>query len=168
MSAPIEDGGLYRLGTVCVFGREPGSPAADAMHELAALARLAGSFLDCSRAAGRRQGALTQETGPARVQGWLGVRTLGANRYGHGKQPGLIVLSVAAGSPAARAGLRPTDILHAIDQHVLRRPADVVSALARRNTDEMARVRYQRGGRWLECFVPVSPRASRMTRPLQD
>ena len=76
---------------------------------------------------------------PARVQGWLGVRTLGSRSYGRGEQPGLIVLSVAAGSPAAQAGLRPTDILHAIDQHVLRRPADVVAALAGREADQFAR-----------------------------
>jgi hypothetical protein len=162
VGVPIEDGDGYRLGAVCVFGRESGSPAADGVPELAGLARLTASFLDSLRSGGRKP-----EMGPARVQGWLGVRTLGSSRYGRGKQPGLIVLSVAAGSPAARAGLRPTDILYAIDEHVLRQPGDVVAALAGREAGELARVQFQRGGRWLECSVPVNLRASRMIRPRQ-
>lgn len=162
IGASIDDEDGYRLGTMCVFGREPGAATSEGAQQLAGLARLAGSFLAHVR---------TNEAGakpaPARVQGWLGVRTIASNRHGRGEQPGLIVLSVAAHSPAAQAGLRPTDILYAIDQHVLRRPADVLAALADQEADGFARVQFQRGRHWLECFVRVSPRASRMLRPPQ-
>ena len=157
----IDDEDGYRLGAICVLGREPGSVASDGAQQLAGLAGLAGSFLAHVRTSGP-----VAEPALARVQGWLGVRTL-ASSGGRGKQPGLIVLSVAAGSPAARAGLRPTDILHAIDQHALRQPAEIIAALAGREIDELARVQFRRGRHWLECFVPISPRPSRMVGPRQ-
>lgn len=102
-----------------------------------------------------------------RIQGWLGVRTHGSNRVGGGSRAGLIVLSVAAGSPADRAGLRPTDIIYAIDGQALHRPSDVVRALARREMSELAHVQFQRAGRWQERFIPVEPQPKQAPFPAQ-
>ena len=74
------------------------------------------------------------------------------------------MLSVARGSPAEAAGLRPTDVLCAIDDHVLRRPSDIIGALADREVDALVRVRLQRAGRWLERLVRVTPESSSFGR----
>ncbi|HYZ63345.1 MAG TPA: PDZ domain-containing protein [Acetobacteraceae bacterium] len=144
----LEDNGGYRLGTVCVFDREPGEADPAALAELVRLAAMASAWL----AAGHLQGAPAAP--PERVQGWLGVRTRGSSRF-LAKKPGLIVLAVAARSPAEDAGIRPTDVILAIDGQELWHASELVRALANRPADGLARLTILRAGSRLERVVPT-------------
>lgn len=144
---PLVDEGGYVLGTVALFSAEVGAFELDVLADLAKLARVIEAFLGRALAPG-----LTTVSGR---QGWLGVRTIGSCRGGR-KRAGLVVLSVAEGSPAERAGLRPTDILHSIDGRALFEPADVVAALA--GAPPTVCLRYQRAGAWHECSTSVLAR----------
>ncbi len=151
--APLCDEDGYTLGAVCILGREPGSVDPARAGELELMAQVARRFLALQRSDPGPE--------PARVQGWLGVRTVGWRQGGVGVRSGLSVLSVAAGSPAEQAGLRPTDVLYAIDAHILSRPADIVAALAGRERGELARIRFQRAGSWHDRLMPIEPQPKR-------
>lgn len=166
--AVLEDDDGYRLGTVCVFDPSPGE--ADP-----------GALLALSRVAAMAMGALTayRETlpgfaqifrpGPVGIQGWLGVRTKSSARYHANSRPGLLVISVAADSPAERAGIRVTDVLIRIDGRVLRHSSDVVAALGNRPPESHARVQLLRGGQTLERLITIEPErhAKQLARPLR-
>jgi GAF domain-containing protein len=146
----------YRVGAVCVFDETPGDASPAALAELLRLASEASALL-----AARRHALAQAAYDSGLVQGWLGVRTRSARlRFGDDR-PGLLVLGVAPGSPAEQAGVRPTDVLLSIDDHVLWRSADVVSALARRPVDSMARLQILRVGQVLELAVPIAPQRVR-------
>lgn len=156
LGVPLQDEDGYRLGTLCVFDRKPRAPEPDGAEELRRLAELASALL-----AERRASVPQEEPAPERVQGWLGVRTLGWNRRGSQSKPGVIVVKVAAGSPADAAGLRPADVLLAIDGYAVRTPGDIITALSGRTLDELARVQFLRAGHKLERFVPISAAPAR-------
>ena len=110
----------------------------------------------------RRRAAFVQAgPQPGRVQGWLGVRTRGSGTVPADSRPGVIVIGVAAESPAEQAGLRPTDILLTIDGYPLRHPSDVVSALANRREDGIARLEVLRAGQVFDSVVPIAPEPAR-------
>jgi len=148
--APLIDEGGYRLGTVAVFSPLPNAFGPATLADLVRLAQIVRDFLAESRA------VLADRQGP--VQGWLGVRTLGSRHVGGGGAGGLVVLSVAKDSPAAQAGLRPTDILQSIDRRVLHAPADVTDVLAGREYGAWLPIRFRRAGVWHEGEVQVRPR----------
>ncbi len=157
VSLQDEDG--YRIGTLCVLDPEPGSAHPAGLSELARLSRVAIGMLGDYRDSLNGAGATASPLQPERIQGWLGLRTRGSGsgRGRAGSKPGLIVLSVAAESPADRAGLRSTDVLMAIDGAVLHYPADVVRALANRPVGGFARLHVLRNGQALERVVPIEP-----------
>jgi hypothetical protein len=140
----------YRLGAVFALDVMAGEADPAGIAELARLARVVADALSY-----RRSALLAAGVSPARIQGWLGVRTRGSGLSHSDSRPGLVVISVAADSPADQAGLRPTDILLAIDGYPLRHPSDVVSALANRALDGLARLQVLRGGRVLDRVVSV-------------
>ena len=148
----------YRVGALCVFDRAPGEADAEGLNDLMRLAAMASALL-----AARREGLARPEpeAETALVQGWLGVRTRGSRLRLKDHRPGLMVLSVAAQSPAEQAGLRPTDVLLAIDDQLLWHPPDVVSALANRAPDSLARLQVLRAGQVLERVAPIAPEPSR-------
>ena len=146
--APLTDEGGYRLGAVAVFAPTPDAFGRDTLGDLAALALMVRDFLAETRAAHRGRSG--------RVQGWLGVRTLAPQaRTG---VAGLIVLSVAKNSPAARAGLRPTDILHSIGSRQLHVPTDVTDALGDRDYGIWLPIWFRRAGVWHDAEIQVRPR----------
>lgn len=145
----LEDEDGYRLGTICTFDLAPGNAEPRALTDLAGLASRATAALAAQRL------LLAQHSSPALIQGWLGVRTTPVDQLQTGAKPGLIVVSVAPDSPARRAGLRPTDILVAIDGQALRHPPDVTNALANRPLDGLMRLHLLRGGHALERILPV-------------
>ncbi len=160
--APLIDHGGYTLGAVAVFSGKPAAFSATILHDLSSLALLVRDFLADARA----RDALVPpmpDSGPVRlVQGWLGVRTL-SNREGKaGIVAGLMVLSVAKGSPAERAGLRPTDILHSIDGRDLFVSADVAAAMVGRAAGSMVQVRFRRSGQWRQSDVEIRPKRRRI------
>ncbi len=153
----LEDEDGYRLGTVCVFDPAPGR--ADLAAPPAALGTLAALASKAVAALSAHRDALALLPEPAcpkpAIQAWLGVRTKPAERLREDSKPGLIVVSVASGSPAERGGVRPTDILVSIDGLVLRHSADVTSALANRPLEGMLRLQVLRGGHTLERVLPI-------------
>ena len=156
---PLIDGGGYTVGTVAVFSTRPVSFGTAVLPELEGVARLVRDWLS-ERMASPRPLAIAAPAG--RVQGWLGVKTVPVNKRGAGSRPaekagGLLVLSVAAGSPAEAAGLRPTDILEAIGEHRLSAPTDLPAAMAGRLAGSAVTVRFRRRGSWAECVAEVRP-----------
>lgn len=144
------------LGAVCAFAGEAHAFHRDSLEALEALAHAVEVLLPAVAA---------KRASVRHRPGWIGVRTLDANRAGRSALSGLVVLSVAAGSPAEQAGLRATDILHAVDDQVLRERADLVAALADREPGSSARITFQRAGEWMERWVRVTapPRRARLT-----
>jgi S1-C subfamily serine protease len=59
---------------------------------------------------------------------------------------GVAVLSVAENGPAERAGIRPGDILRAMDDEELRTPEDLLTALRQRDPGDEVSVDVQRDG----------------------
>lgn len=162
----LEDEDGYRLGTICAFDQVPGPAAPVALSGLATLAAQVVAALSAHRdALAALPAGIGQPAAP--VQGWLGVRTARTERLHDGSKPGLIVVSVASDSPADRAGIRPTDILVAIDGLALRHSSDVTNALSSRPTDGLARLQLLRGGRALERVLPIEaePKAMAAARP---
>jgi membrane-associated protease RseP (regulator of RpoE activity) len=156
--APLKgpQGGV--VGAVAAYAGEPDRFRPSALDDLEALAHMVELLLEQS-------GPIAVELPRLRRQGWIGVRTLDARRAGTAARAGLVVLSVARGSPAEQSGLRPTDILYEVDGQLLRERADLVAALADREPGSSARITVQRAGKWLDKWVPVATRqSSRVTR----
>lgn len=149
--APVNGAGGEVLGTVAAFAGEPGAFAPPNVDDLEALAHMVELLI-------ASVGPPEVELPRLRRQGWIGVRTLDARRAGTGARAGLTILSVARGSPAEQVGLRPTDILYAVDDRILRERADLVAALADREPGASARLTFQRAGQWIERSVPVAAR----------
>lgn len=153
---PLVDHDGYPLGAVCVLDPRVGRFADAPLTDLAALACLAERLFKIQH--GDAERAASSPQAPPRAQGWLGVKT--ARAHPSGSRPGVIVLRVAKESPAERAGLRPADVLHQIDGRVLRRPADIVAALAGRVPGDVAVIRLQRRRDWLSLSATMQPESS--------
>ncbi len=136
------------FGTVALFAHDEDAFGPDVLADLAGLATLVERFM--------AEHVLAAEPPPP-IQGWLGVRTHPAGA-GTG---GLLVLSVADGSAAAAAGLRPTDILREIDGRALSKPADVAAAMADRMAGTTVAIDYVRAGRTRRCTAAVTRRTAR-------
>jgi hypothetical protein len=157
---PLIDHGGYTLGTVAAYSTKAAAFAPDILEDLAALAVLVRDFLAASRAAPPQQAEIAVEhPAPApRIQGWLGVRTLETKDGKSGKVAGLTVLSIAKGSPALLAGLRPTDILQSIGGRELFVSSDIAVAMSGRVVGSLVQLRYRRAGQWHECTIEIRSR----------
>jgi serine protease DegS len=98
------------------------------------------------------------------VRGWSGIVAEDftdeqAVQYGlaHG---GVVVTNLYANGPAVAAGLRPGDILLAIDGHELHRAQDALAQLASRKPGTAVQLRLQRGQQQLEVVCRVTERPS--------
>lgn len=149
--APMRSADGEVLGAVGAFAGAVDAFAPSALDDLEALAHLVELVIS-------RTDAAEPELPRVRRQGWLGVRTLDARRTGAASRAGLVVLSVAQGSPAEQAGLRAADILYAVDDRVLRERADLVAALGGREPGSTVRITFQRAGQWLEKWSSVAAR----------
>ena len=160
--APLIDRGGYTLGTVAVFSVTPAAFSASILQDLSALATLVRDFLAESRGTDL-PAAVTVEPVPVRlVQGWLGVKTLSTDEGKAGTLAGVVVLSVARGSPAEKAGIRPTDILHRIGDHALFVASDVAAAMAGRALGSVVPVRFRRSGEWHQVNIGIRAKRRRI------
>lgn len=153
----------YRIGTLSVLSDRPG--ALDATH-FAALQRLSEGVLDLlpdrgglrvdGTAAGPApagDGHANSLAAPTPVQAWLGVRTQ-RMFIPYGAEPcGRLLLSVAQGSPAERAGLRAGDILLSIDGWPVPSARSITNLLAGRMPGEHVPVKVLREGLAASCEV---------------
>lgn len=67
-------------------------------------------------------------------------------RHGLSTEGGLVIMSVADGSPAEAAGLRLGDVLIEVGGRALRRPTDLLDALSRAERGTTLDVKHLRGG----------------------
>jgi len=87
--------------------------------------------------------------GPNKVQGWIGVTT---THFGRG---GAVLTAAAPGSPAAKAGLRPGDVINAVNGISLR-DKDLDKKIAAYKPGSALRLGYMRGAWALESVVTVA------------
>ena len=87
--------------------------------------------------------------GPNKVQGWIGVTT---THFGRG---GAVLTAAAPGSPAAKAGLRPGDVINAVNGISLR-DKDLDKNIAAYKPGSALRLGYMRGAWALESVVTVA------------
>ena len=161
--APLIDRGGFTLGTVAVFSVTPAAFSASILQDLSALATLVRDFLADSRGTDLPAAAVTVEPGPVRlVQGWLGVKTLSTDEGKAGTLAGVVVLSVARGSPAEKAGIRPTDILQRIGDRALFVASDVAAAMAGRALGSVVPVRFRRSGEWHQVNIGIRAKRRRI------
>ena len=73
-------------------------------------------------------------------RGWFGV-ALGPH------ESGVVVTSVVDGSPAAAGGIRPGDVIRAVDDRSVRTPNDVIAVVARHAGGDLATIDLVRDGR---------------------
>jgi len=164
-AACLVDGDGYALGTLCVIDTAPTQGIVE-MAALRSLADEAVAVLAAQRDAWIA-GAQDQQSGPERSghfgampagPAWFGVRSEHAVVAG---QEGRRLTSVAANSPAARAGLRIGDVILSIDGRATRRRDDIMAALARNGAGPL-QVCVHRRGRTTD--VPIWPEPLPMDR----
>lgn len=169
----IDDDG-YALGTLCVMDHKPSRIEDATLAVLQTMAKEAMNALALQRAeqaagwgqavpAGRWPGtpppmAAPPITAPSVAAPpsapashvWLGVRTEHKAVPG-AAQEGRVLKSVAAHSPAERAGLLAGDIILSIDGRLIRRRHDITAVVSGRTLGEVMRVQVWRDGTLFEC-----------------
>jgi membrane-associated protease RseP (regulator of RpoE activity) len=88
-------------------------------------------------------------TAPNSVQGWIGVT---AKHFGSG---GAVVTEVVAGGPAAKAGLRPGDVINAVNGISLK-DEDLDEKIAAYKPGSTVRLGCMRGSWAMEAVVTVA------------
>ncbi|MEC7695583.1 MAG: PDZ domain-containing protein [Planctomycetota bacterium] len=123
-----------------------------------------------------------QTNSPIQRQGsrWIGVSTNPASSALRAqlllpKNQGIVVRNVAAGSPAANAGLRKDDLLLTVENRVLTRPRDLSRLVGQSNKPRLT-IEFLRAGQRHQVFVqpvtrrqaakPMPQEAARAERPL--
>jgi serine protease Do len=79
---------------------------------------------------------------------------------------GALVQDVTAGSPGARAGLRPYDLIVSVDGAPVRTNDRLIRDIAGRTPGSLARIEYVRDGRTHETAVKLAVRPARETEQL--
>jgi serine protease Do len=82
-----------------------------------------------------------------------------------GSMQGAMVQDVAAGSPGERAGLRPYDLITAIDGRRVENNDEIIREVARRGPGTIARLQILRDGRDQSLAVRLGERPSRQLGP---
>jgi S1-C subfamily serine protease len=81
-----------------------------------------------------------------------------AEQLGLQNTRGALVLSVVSGGPADRAGIRPGDVLTALDGKELASPEDLLAELRGKSPDQTVNVGYRRGTESREAKVTLAAR----------
>jgi serine protease Do len=87
-------------------------------------------------------------------RGWLGVEV---DTAGH-RRTGASIASVDRGGPAARAGLRPGDVVMSINGDRVDNPRELIRAVSAVNPGGVARLRIRRSNQTIEVSVIVARR----------
>ncbi|MBP7778972.1 MAG: trypsin-like peptidase domain-containing protein [Acidobacteria bacterium] len=106
------------------------------------------------------------ETGRV-ARGYLGVALRGVDSdlrqaLGLGPAAGAIVEDVTPGSPASRAGLRPYDVITAIDGRLVDSDQAMIRVVSRGVPGQPARVDYLRDGREMTAVMKLAERPTRV------
>jgi S1-C subfamily serine protease len=124
--SPAARAGLRTGDRVLGVQGRPTRSAADVAAQVQSLAPGAALQLRISRDGWERSVALEPQA--ARGPGWLGASVADAAAAGRGR--GAVVGAVAEGGPAARAGLKPGDVLIAANGRELRSAEDLNNTIA--------------------------------------
>ncbi|HRP25128.1 MAG TPA: Do family serine endopeptidase [Thauera sp.] len=97
------------------------------------------------------------------VRGWVGVEIQDltpelAESFGYADARGALIAGVLRGSPAERAGVRPGDVLIALDGKVVRDPRAMLDMVAAVPPGQEVVFRVRRGAQELELKVAVGRR----------
>jgi len=95
-------------------------------------------------------------------RGWLGVEL---DTTGVHKRPGAAIASVNKGGPAARGGLRPGDLVTAINGERVESTRELIRDVSAVNPGGLARLRVRRGNQSLELAVVVGRRPPEPAEP---
>lgn len=85
-----------------------------------------------------------------------------AERLGLPDTRGALALAVPDGGPAAKAGIRPGDVLVKLDGEELASPEDLLAALRARSPGQTVTVEFRRGTTTQEVKIQLVSRASRV------
>ncbi len=96
-------------------------------------------------------------------RGWIGVEPRDltpevAQTLGVPAQPGVLITGVLAGGPAAKAGLRPGDVVLRVGDSAVINTAQLLAAVAALQPDSDAHIALQRGEQALDVVVTVALR----------
>jgi serine protease Do len=94
-------------------------------------------------------------------RGWLGV-TLDAPKRANG---GAVIATIAADGPATAAGIRPHDIVVAINGALVTAPRDLILSVARIAPGGVARLKLRRGKQMLDIALPLGRRPADLNAP---
>jgi serine protease DegQ len=105
------------------------------------------------------------------TRGWIGVepRDLSPELAASLRLPvsdGVLIAGVLQGGPAARAGLRPGDVVRGIDGQPVANTAQLLAAVAALKPNSQAQVAVQRGAQALELSVAVAQRPKPQRRDI--
>jgi serine protease DegQ len=99
------------------------------------------------------------------VRGWIGVESQDitpelADSFGLPRQAGAIIAGVVRGGPADRAGIRPGDILLAVDGKEVASTSDMLNLIAQLTPDRKAKMTVMRKNRQstLDVLIGKRPR----------
>ncbi|CAN7164182.1 trypsin-like peptidase domain-containing protein [Arthrobacter sp. LjRoot78] len=87
-----------------------------------------------------------------------GITSQIADQLGLPNTRGALVLSVVSDGPADRAGIRPGDVLTALDGKELASPEDLLAELRGKSPDQTVNVSYRRGTESKEAKVTLAAR----------
>jgi len=104
------------------------------------------------------------------VRGWVGVEIQDitpelAESFGLGDTRGALIAGVLRNSPADRGGIRPGDILIAVDGKTVRDPKEMLDLVAALPPGKRAGFRVRRGGVEVDVEVDVGRRPTPANRP---
>ncbi|MDR2207914.1 MAG: trypsin-like peptidase domain-containing protein [Azoarcus sp.] len=97
------------------------------------------------------------------VRGWVGVEMREitpelAKLHDLPSEHGILIYSVFGGSPADKSGVRPGDLLLAVDDQEVQTPHEMLDLVASLPPGQVATFRLLRGNRKIELKVPVGRR----------
>ncbi len=102
-------------------------------------------------------------------RGWIGVEPRDltpdvAESFGLPVKQGVLITGVLAGGPAAKAGLRPGDVVLRIGEQAVLNTTQLLSAVAALQPESSASIGLQRGDKALDLVVTVALRPRTVTR----
>jgi S1-C subfamily serine protease len=104
------------------------------------------------------------------TRGWIGVELAPvspamAESFNLGAAEGAIIKGVLSGGPADKAGIKPGDLLVAIEGKAIADPQGVLNAVTGYAPGSAAKVKVRRKGQDLELAVTVGRRPKPPSRP---
>jgi S1-C subfamily serine protease len=84
------------------------------------------------------------------------------------RREGVVIASVQANSPAARAGLRPSDIIVAVDGVPIHSAAELHSKIGFTTANTETQLTFERGGSTQNASVRVAPATARTADSVQS